>query len=83
MKGVFVITLGEAIGIAVIALIILVTIGLTVFTAIRKALCKHTDLTPPRTSLGAPGGGYGWQCKHCYKEFGWGDRPSLNGRDGA
>lgn len=78
MKGFLVITLSEAIGIAVVALIILVSIGLAVRTAIRQALCKHTDLTPPRTSFGAPGGGYGWQCKRCGKDFGWGERPPAD-----
>jgi len=79
MKGVFVITLGEAIALCVVAAVILVAICVGISNALHQWLCPHTELTPPRTALGAPGGGYGWQCKKCRKDFGWGTRPSAGG----
>lgn len=75
MDSIFVITFSEALGIAVVALAILVSIAIGIWKVLKQRFCKHTDLTPPRTALGAPGGGYGWQCKRCDKDFGWGDRP--------
>ncbi len=74
MKSIFVITLSEAIGLGIVALIIVISIIVGICGAVKRAFCKHAELYPPATSFGGPG--HGWQCKKCSKDFGWGERPS-------